>query len=379
MSTSGSSKRSAAYTARRRSSQKRRRHKLRALKRDTELMLLKERLASMERMAMMPNVTININNAGEKEPSKLDVMTEASTPSVNVTEASTPSVNTTAGLQAPVSTTTASTQSVVMTGTENRALESRSLAAEHNSTVNTLTEARGPSVSMTEVHGPSVNTTEVLGPSVDDLCGMNDIITVNDNSDGSSSSSSSSSPYHPETEEAFQLEHPDLYVKARIEDYHFGASTAKELFIEQCEGKCREYEGGPTFHLLQMQSFPKVLMIMQKKILTEPYIDIRSEDERNFLDHMLTNQRFRCNIALNYFECPLSGAHWKWEQQLRSHPLIPPPFERCSCKNRMTGQETYEHMIEMEASCRYHYLLKKFMDKLWQFPIPDPEDHSEYR
>ena len=64
------------------------------------------------------------------------------------------------------------------------------------------------------------------------LCRMNDIISVNDdNSDGSSSSSASR--FTAEEEEAFQLEHPDLYVKTRIEDHHFLASTAKNLFIEQ--------------------------------------------------------------------------------------------------------------------------------------------------
>ena len=167
------------------------------------------------------------------------------------------------------------------------------------------------------------------------------------------------------------------YKKGAINNHLSHHNNGLELFEEQCERKCRRYEGTVTLAWVELQSIFRIPLGISKKVIQEPYIDIESRAEHAFLDNLPMNLRFRHNLGLKFFNCPISGEHHVWEGATFHGEK--PTYDKCNCIEEMSVNEIYEHFCDRAAVCRYHYLLKRYMEKVWTFPLEDPPDQTESR
>ena len=432
VSSSSTSKRSAKCIARRRKAQLKRRMKLRLAQKETEMW--KAKCAAIERLAMTPSGTsINIsfhqgvtpaaNTTHTLTPSPPSVSISSSTSPnqpVNLTAAPGQSVNRTA-VSGTNTTTAGSEQSVDMsTSAEHPVNGSGSSDAPRSFSPDTssVEPTNGEEIPTNPTHSdrnsiPSDNNNIPIVPTilVSTLPeseqrflrrqGLPVYAHPVDNRENSCDESATElepeevvevtpkityahgPPRDYRTEEEFELQNriTKYYVSPRRYmacDHMEQFTNGKELFEYQCERKCRRYEGTFTIDLASMQPVIAITKKLGQKLIKEPYIDIESFSEHIFLDHLPWNLRFRPNLYLSHFNCPISGEHHVWESRIRFEGNMV-PYERCSCIQEMSIHEVYEHFCDTAAVCRYHYLMKKYMEKLWTFPLEEPKDQAQRR
>ena len=166
---------------------------------------------------------------------------------------------------------------------------------------------------------------------------------------------------------SYRTFYKDIYCEEKMLDF----------LIAQCEGKMRRYEGTSTCDNIHgYENTLSAVKVLNRRTILRPFIDIQSKAEHAFLGYLPFNVRLHHKFHLNYYYCPLSGNHNVWENMIDQDLVT---FPKCNCSAEMTGQELYEHLCSKQDSCRFHYLVRKFLDKVWPNPIPDPDDETERR